>query len=168
MEPVEKSRTTLLVQSPDKCRGGVRGAGCGKDKRSETEPGSPRLKDTELIVALWRQHGGPQLPQHVGGVLQRVHQLVLVLKHRGQRSQADSCCRPDSAPNLPSIASSGRTGPSRPGPLRPGASPAHPEETAGWWAATQTGGLQNQNRTRQGNQNQSRTRHKHLNQSRTA
>lgn len=37
-------------------------------------------KDTELVVALWRKHGGPQLTQHVGGMLQSIHQLVLVLQ----------------------------------------------------------------------------------------
>lgn len=38
------------------------------------------VKDTQLVVALWREHGGPQLAEHVGGMFQSIHQLVLVLQ----------------------------------------------------------------------------------------
>lgn len=38
------------------------------------------VKDTQLVVALRREHGGPQLTEHVGGMLQSIHQLVLILQ----------------------------------------------------------------------------------------
>lgn len=47
---------------------------------------SMSVKDTELVVALWRQHGCPQLTQHVGGVFESIHQFILVLqKSQSQR-----------------------------------------------------------------------------------
>lgn len=41
---------------------------------------------TQLVVVLGREHAGAQLAEHVGAVLQRVHEAVLVLRTAGAPS----------------------------------------------------------------------------------
>lgn len=43
----------------------IDGAALNTDSMRHIWPIQSEKKDTELIVALWGKHGGPQLPQHV-------------------------------------------------------------------------------------------------------